>query len=71
MTASKTFCILPWTSLATNASGNLRVCCNVIPGKGFICKPNKLEDKQDEATRTKLCKTRQRLDLTFSGITSY
>ena len=44
MTASKTFCILPWTSLATNASGNLRVCCNVIPGKGFICKPNKLED---------------------------
>ena len=35
-----TFCILPWTSLATNASGNLRVCCNVIPGKGFIRKPD-------------------------------
>lgn len=38
MTKSATFCILPWVSLATNASGNLRVCCNVIPGKGFIKK---------------------------------
>ena len=39
MTKSATFCILPWVSLATNASGNLRVCCNVIPGEGFIKKP--------------------------------
>ena len=37
---SKTFCVLPFMSLATNASGNLRVCCNVIPSKGFIRKPN-------------------------------
>ena len=33
---SKTFCILPWMHLATNASGNLRVCCNSTPGKNFI-----------------------------------
>ena len=33
---SSTFCILPWMHLATNASGNLRVCCNSIPGKNFI-----------------------------------
>jgi len=36
MTDSKTFCILPWMHLATNASGNLRVCCNSVPGKNFI-----------------------------------
>jgi MoaA/NifB/PqqE/SkfB family radical SAM enzyme len=35
---SKTFCVLPWMHLATNASGNLRVCCNSIPGKNFITK---------------------------------
>lgn len=28
-----TFCILPWMHVATNASGNLRVCCNSTPGK--------------------------------------
>jgi len=33
-----TFCILPWMHLATNASGNLRVCCNSTPGKNFITK---------------------------------
>jgi len=37
---SKTFCILPWMHLATNASGNLRVCCNSTPGKNFITKPD-------------------------------
>jgi sulfatase maturation enzyme AslB (radical SAM superfamily) len=37
---SKTFCILPWMHLATNASGNLRVCCNSIPGKNFIFRDN-------------------------------
>ena len=37
---SKTFCILPWMHLATNASGNLRVCCNSVPGKNFITKPS-------------------------------
>ena len=26
--------------LATNASGNLRVCCNSTPGKNFITKPD-------------------------------
>ena len=32
------FCILPWMHLATNASGNFRVCCNSTPGKNFILK---------------------------------
>ena len=36
MSTSKTFCVLPWMHLATNASGNLRVCCNSTPGKNFI-----------------------------------
>ena len=36
--AKNTFCILPWMHLATNASGNLRVCCNSTPGKNFITK---------------------------------
>jgi len=40
MTNSKTFCILPWMHLATNASGNLRVCCNSIPGKNNIIRDN-------------------------------
>ena len=51
---SNTFCILPWMHLATNASGNLRVCCNSIPGKNFILKedgtPFKLhKDNLEEA----------------------
>jgi len=33
---SKTFCVMPWNSLATNASGVYRVCCNSIPGKNTI-----------------------------------
>ena len=33
-----TFCILPWMHLATNSSGNLRVCCNSTPGKNLIRK---------------------------------
>jgi len=37
---SKTFCVLPWIHLATNASGNLRVCCNSTPGKNMILKPD-------------------------------
>lgn len=37
---SNTFCVLPWMHLATNASGNLRVCCNSTPGKNFIKKPD-------------------------------
>jgi len=36
----KTFCVLPWMHLATNASGNLRVCCNSTPGKNFVTKEN-------------------------------
>tara|TARA_Y100001938_G_C8100060_1_gene441029 strand:- start:7396 stop:8523 length:1128 start_codon:yes stop_codon:yes gene_type:complete len=32
------FCILPWMHLATNSSGNYRVCCNSTPGKNFILK---------------------------------
>ncbi len=51
---SDTFCILPWMHLATNASGNLRVCCNSTPGKNFILKedntPYKLhKDDLEEA----------------------
>lgn len=48
-----TFCVLPWMHFATNASGNLRICCNSIPGKNFILKedgtPYKLwrDDLQD------------------------
>ena len=32
---SSTFCVMPWNSIATNASGNYRVCCNSTPGKKF------------------------------------
>ena len=35
---SKTFCVLPWMHLATNASGNLRVCCNSDPKNNNILK---------------------------------
>lgn len=41
MSQSKTFCILPWMHLATNASGNLRVCCNSTPGENFIMNNDK------------------------------
>ena len=37
---SETFCILPWMHMATNASGNLRVCCNSTPGKNYVTRPN-------------------------------
>jgi len=33
---SKTFCVMPWNSIATNASGVYRVCCNSTPGKNTI-----------------------------------
>ena len=33
---SNTFCILPWMHVATNSSGNYRVCCNSTPGENFI-----------------------------------
>ena len=33
---SKTFCVLPFMHLATNASGNYRICCNSTPGKNQI-----------------------------------
>lgn len=36
---SKTFCNLPWMHIATNASGNIRPCCNSTPGKNFIKDP--------------------------------
>lgn len=35
---SNTFCVLPWMHLATNASGNLRVCCNSNPKNNNILK---------------------------------
>ena len=58
---SKTFCILPWMHLATNASGNLRVCCNSIPGQNFITKedgtPFKLnKDNLEEAWNSEVYK---------------
>lgn len=31
-----TFCVLPFMHLATNASGNFRVCCNSTPGENQI-----------------------------------
>jgi MoaA/NifB/PqqE/SkfB family radical SAM enzyme len=34
---------MPWNSIATNASGNYRVCCNSKPGKNFI----KTKDQKD------------------------
>ena len=33
---SKTYCVVPWTQLATNASGFYRVCCNALPGKNLV-----------------------------------
>jgi MoaA/NifB/PqqE/SkfB family radical SAM enzyme len=36
---SETFCVLPWTHFATNASGNIRPCCNTKPGINFIKDP--------------------------------
>ena len=62
MTQSSTFCILPWMHLATNASGNLRVCCNSTPGKNFITKqdgtPYKLQkDDLQEAWNSKVYTT--------------
>lgn len=41
MSKSKTFCVLPWMHIATNASGNFRVCCNSTPGKNFIMKEDR------------------------------
>jgi molybdenum cofactor biosynthesis enzyme MoaA len=62
MTQSKTFCALPWMHLATNASGNLRVCCNSTPGKNFITKkdgtPYKLQrDDLQEAWNSEVYTT--------------
>ena len=37
---SNTFCILPWMHVATNSSGNYRVCCNSTPGENFITDEN-------------------------------
>ena len=59
---SSTFCVLPWMHLATNASGNLRVCCNSTPGKNFITRsdgsPYKLyRDDLTEAWNSKVYTT--------------
>ena len=37
---SKTFCVLPWMHVATNAAGTLRVCCNSTPGKNGLEHPD-------------------------------
>ena len=66
---SKTFCILPWMHLATTSTGNLRVCCNSVPGKNLIAKedgtPYKLnKDSLEEAWNSEVYKTirKQMLD---------
>lgn len=56
---NNTFCVLPWMHIATNASGNLRVCCNSTPGKNFILKedgtPYKIfRDDLNEAWNSKV-----------------
>lgn len=33
---SPTFCVAPWVQLATNASGNYRVCCHSQSGKNIL-----------------------------------
>lgn len=55
---SKTFCALPWISMATTPTGNLRVCCNSTSGKNLILKPNKSpyridKDNLEEAWNSK------------------
>ena len=37
---SKTFCVLPWMHVATNAAGTMRVCCNSTPGKNGLEHPS-------------------------------
>jgi MoaA/NifB/PqqE/SkfB family radical SAM enzyme len=34
--STATFCVLPWMTLATNASGQFRVCCHATPGLNQI-----------------------------------
>jgi len=58
---TSTFCILPWMHIATNSTGNLRVCCNAVPTKGYIYKsdgnPYKLfRDDINEAWHSKTYK---------------
>lgn len=57
-----TFCVLPWMHLATTATGNLRVCCNSVPGKNNIKKkdgsPYKLyKDNLQEAWNSEVYTT--------------
>lgn len=33
---SKTYCVVPWTQLAINSSGQYRVCCNALSGKNLV-----------------------------------
>jgi sulfatase maturation enzyme AslB (radical SAM superfamily) len=34
--STATFCVLPWMTLATNSTGNFRVCCHALPGLNQI-----------------------------------
>jgi MoaA/NifB/PqqE/SkfB family radical SAM enzyme len=36
MDVSPTFCVVPWTHLATNPSGAYRVCCNAMNGQNLV-----------------------------------
>lgn len=60
-----TFCSVPWTQLATNASGYYRVCCNALPemnlirdedGKPMMVYRNSVEEAWASPTYTKLRK---------------
>jgi len=58
---SNTFCILPWMHVATNSSGNYRVCCNSTPGQNFITDENGApykiyKNSPDEIWNTKVYK---------------
>ena len=33
---SKTYCVVPWTQLAINSSGQYRVCCNALSEKNLV-----------------------------------
>jgi sulfatase maturation enzyme AslB (radical SAM superfamily) len=55
MVNNKSFCVLPWMHVASNSSGNLRLCCNSTPGKNVLLddqgRPFKLSQSVGEWSR--------------------
>jgi MoaA/NifB/PqqE/SkfB family radical SAM enzyme len=39
---SKSFCVVPWVQVATNATGLYRICCNGLPKKNLVYDDNNL-----------------------------